>query len=68
MSGLDLAIAARAARPELPVLFTSGYGDPIVLKGRALPAGAIWLQKPYAEAALANALAALLRPVRDEGV
>ena len=68
MSGLDLAIAARVARPELPVLFTSGYGDPVVLRGRALPAGAIWLQKPYAETALANALATLLRPVRDEGV
>jgi hypothetical protein len=38
-----------------------------VLKNRLLPAGAIWLQKPYAEKALANALADLLRPVRDRG-
>ncbi len=33
-----------------------------MLKGSVMPAGALWLQKPYTEGALGEALASLLRP------
>jgi CheY-like chemotaxis protein len=57
-SGLDLARAARAVRPGLPVLLTSGFmGEGAVLETAEFPL----LDKPYETAALA----AKLRKVFD---
>ncbi len=42
MSGLELARAAQRVRPEIKVVFTSGYVD-----GRAVPAGAPFVPKPW---------------------
>jgi CheY-like chemotaxis protein len=44
MSGVDLARQARRARPELALLFASGYGDELT---RRLEFPARTLQKPY---------------------
>lgn len=60
MSGLDLAEAARRYRPHLKVLFTSGYAEPALSKGRLPLANAAWLGKPYTTAALADKLRELL--------
>jgi CheY-like chemotaxis protein len=47
LGGLDLADRLRAARPDLRVLFVSGYAAPEVLaSGRTQP-GAAFLQKPF---------------------
>jgi len=43
MTGVDLARCLRRDRPDLKVLFTSGYAEPAVLKGGLLTEGAGWL-------------------------
>jgi PAS domain S-box-containing protein len=60
MSGLELARAARAKRPDIAVLFTSGYADPAIVKGEMLTERAEWLGKPYAAGDLATRLRRLL--------
>jgi PAS domain S-box-containing protein len=52
MNGADLAEAALAAKPDLKILFTSGYAEPAVAR-RKLRAGA-WLKKPYTAVELAG--------------
>ncbi len=52
MNGNDLAEAAFAARPDIKVLFTSGYAEPAAAR-RQLRAGA-WLKKPYTAIELAE--------------
>jgi len=47
MSGIELAREARARRPELKVLFTSGYAEPAVIEKGLLTANSGWLGKPY---------------------
>ncbi len=60
MSGRDLATRARKLRPELRVLYTSGYtSNSIVHHGRLDP-GVRLLQKPYARNDLAKAIRAAL--------
>jgi PAS domain S-box-containing protein len=54
-SGVDLAIALAAQRPELPILLSSGYTGQELVRAHATP----WplLRKPYALDALAQAMA-----------
>jgi len=59
MSGVDLAEAAREIRPDLPVIFVSGYTDRTV-DSKALGAGAAFLQKPVSLEALNRKLRAVL--------
>ena len=56
MNGDELAEAAIAAKPDLKVLFTSGYAEPAVAR---LGAGA-WLRKPYTAADLAQKIREIL--------
>jgi PAS domain S-box-containing protein len=60
MSGDELAEAALAARPDVKILFTSGYAEPEIAK-QGMGAGA-WLKKPYS----ATDLAHKIREVLDE--
>ena len=60
MTGLDLAREVRRRRPELKVLFTSGYADPAMIEGGTLTANDGWLGKPYSRADLASKLRELL--------
>ena len=65
MNGVELARAARLTRPDLPVLFVTGFG------GAALPAdesdvGEL-LRKPFRTAELAAKVAALLKPGARRG-
>jgi two-component system cell cycle sensor histidine kinase/response regulator CckA len=64
MDGPELARAARALHPGLPVLLVSGYSDTRLpeLEGEREIA---FLAKPYALAALRGALAALLAGAAD---
>jgi CheY-like chemotaxis protein len=61
MTGVDLAHEARRRRPDLKVLFTSGYAEPAVIKGGLLTKDARWLGKPYR----INDLQAKLRELLD---
>ena len=58
MNGDELAEAALAAKPDLKVLFTSGYAEPAVAR-QGLGAGA-WLKKPYTAAELAEKVSEIL--------
>lgn len=47
MNGARLAEILRAQRPELRVIFMSGYSDDPVLKNEILQSSAIFLAKPF---------------------
>jgi signal transduction histidine kinase/ActR/RegA family two-component response regulator len=55
LNGRELADVIRRIRPNLPVLFTSGYSDAITHDGR-LDAGVLLLGKPYPRADLARSI------------
>jgi PAS domain S-box-containing protein len=49
MNGHDLALHLQAARPALPVIYMSGYAEPLLAARATLPAGVTLLTKPVAE-------------------
>jgi PAS domain S-box-containing protein len=59
MNGDELAEAALALRPDIRVLFTSGYAEPAIAR-QGLGTGA-WLKKPYTSAELAEKIRGILR-------
>ena len=59
LGGCDLAIQARALRPDLPVLYTSGNTVTEKMKSLFL-AGACFLPKPYTQTQLQNSVDGLL--------
>jgi PAS domain S-box-containing protein len=59
MNGDELAEAALAVRPDLRVLFTSGFAEPAIAS-QGLGAGA-WLKKPYTAGELAKKIREVLR-------
>ncbi|WP_313807133.1 GAF domain-containing protein [Sphingobium sp.] len=60
MSGSELGERARALRPELKVLFTSGYPRDGVMRDGRLEAGIALLPKPFALGDLAGQIRGLL--------
>ena len=69
MNGGELAKRAQAKRPDLAVLFASGYPRGIVQQRGQLPADVELLSKPYTRVQLAQRVRAVLdaRPPRDDG-
>jgi PAS domain S-box-containing protein len=59
MHGNELADMARTIKPEIKVLFTSGYAEPSVA-GKEVASSGNWLKKPYTAAELAGRLRELL--------
>jgi PAS domain S-box-containing protein len=59
MAGDELAHKVRTLRPEIKVLFTSGYAEPTIA-GRELAEAGSWLKKPYTARELAIRLRELL--------
>jgi len=62
MNGIDLAIAARAARPGLSVIFMSGYTAVPEAQQRIREAGAPLLSKPFTTPQLERAVNAVSAP------
>jgi signal transduction histidine kinase/ActR/RegA family two-component response regulator len=56
MNGRALADAVREVRPELPVLFTSGYSEDAIVHDGRLDPGVLLLSKPYPRADLARSV------------
>ena len=54
MSGRELADTLRAERPELKVIFMSGYSVDILRKDFELSEGWQFIQKPFRQEALAR--------------
>jgi PAS domain S-box-containing protein len=49
MNGHDLARSLQAAHPDLPVIYMSGYAEPMLASRSTLPAGVNLLSKPITE-------------------
>ena len=60
MLGTDLASELKRVRPELRVLYMSGYANPAIAGGAPLPPGAKLLQKPFMESDLIEKLNELM--------
>jgi CheY-like chemotaxis protein len=60
MNGRELADAARRIRPDLRVLFTSGYSESAIVHQGRLDPGVQLLSKPYRLAELARRLRRVL--------
>lgn len=56
LSGIELAKAATELRPELPILFMTGYSREVVTDRGTLPAGSDMVQKPFTRAELLEAI------------
>jgi PAS domain S-box-containing protein len=63
MTGYELAQAAMAVKPDIKVLFTSGYAEPAIAR-LGQKAGA-WLKKPYSADELAEKVREVLHPYQD---
>ena len=68
MNGRELAEAARALRPDLPVLFTSGYTENAIVHHGRLDPGVHLLAKPYRRRDLAAKLRVVLATPDTGGV
>jgi len=62
ISGPQLAQQARSARPELKLLYISGYTDSTIVHHGILDAGVAFLQKPIAPDVLLNKVRDVLGP------
>ncbi len=60
MTGRQLAEAARARRPDLKVVYTTGYARNAIVHGGLLEPGQELLPKPFSYAALASKIRAML--------
>ena len=69
MSGNELAQRLQAVRPDLRVLFISGYSDEAIARHGVLAPGAAFLQKPLRPDVLARAVRRILdgQPVDGDG-
>jgi signal transduction histidine kinase/ActR/RegA family two-component response regulator len=63
MNGRQLADAALRCRPQLKVLFTSGYSEDAIIHNGRLDTGVLLLAKPYRKTELARMLRSALTAV-----
>ena len=61
MSGAQLAVELTCQRPEMKVLFVSGYAEKTVLRHGHIDVGARFLQKPFSLKALSRKIRQILK-------
>src|SRR5262249_21747252 len=62
MGGCELAQRLSRLRPNIKVLYTSGYTDAAILRHGVLSSGVPFLQKPFTPQALALKIREVLQP------
>ncbi|HEV8632270.1 MAG TPA: response regulator, partial [Thermoanaerobaculia bacterium] len=68
LSGPELAARVRALRPEVRIIYMSGYSDEAVAQHGALTEAAAFLQKPFSPANLIETVRRVLREsLREPG-
>jgi PAS domain S-box-containing protein len=67
LNGPQLAAAARSMRPDLPVLYTSGYTENAIVHHGRLDAGVHLLNKPYRRKELARKIRQVLAAPPNDG-
>jgi PAS domain S-box-containing protein len=65
MNGRELAEALQHSRPEIPVLYMSGYAAPLMTAQGVLPQGVTVLSKPFTRSELLQALDTLTNPTHE---
>jgi len=60
MSGVKLATHLSVPRPEMKVLYVSGYTDDTIFHHGVLEPGLAFLQKPFSQRALARKVSEVL--------
>ena len=65
LGGLELAQELRRRRPELPVIYMSGYSDEASFRDGALGEGEAFLAKPFTPDALIAKIMEMLRSMRE---
>ena len=60
LNGQDVALRIRALRPDIRVLFMSGYNEEAVLRHGVLAAGAAFIEKPFSPAVLLDRVRGIL--------
>jgi len=66
MNGWQLAVQAQRLHPDLKLIFASGYALDTLSTGGHLPTGAVFLNKPYRKAVLAQRLRETLDRARPD--
>jgi PAS domain S-box-containing protein len=66
MSGIELGRRAKELRPELPILYMTGYSQEVISHRGTLPADSNFLQKPFTRRALLEAVAKTVDPAAGE--
>ncbi len=61
IQGHDLAKACRSLKPDLPVVFLSGYANEDLVEGRGLRHGDVRLDKPMKQSELLNTLRSVMK-------
>jgi PAS domain S-box-containing protein len=65
MSGADLVASVRAQRPDLPMLFMTGYSNDAIVNDQRRTHGVRLLPKPFSRASLASAVLDTLTDKED---
>ncbi|GAB7044776.1 MULTISPECIES: PAS domain S-box protein [Catenuloplanes] len=62
MTGNEVAARVRAIRPGIPVLYMSGYAEPVLTGNGTLPDGVTIVEKPFTSQELLNRVRAFVHP------
>jgi PAS domain S-box-containing protein len=67
MTGNEVAARIRAIRPGIPVLYMSGYAEPVLTENGTLPEGVTIVEKPFTSRELLDRVRKYLRPAGHFG-
>jgi len=63
MMGNEVAAQVKQRRPGIPVLYMSGYAEPVLTENGTLPDGVVLVEKPFTSRELLDRIRAVLYPV-----